>query len=93
MSDRIFALVAAAAIMAGVPAAAADRSVSEPIGEAAQAVGPAPTILASASSVARPESIDEPPVTAKRRHAPRVTSCRCGGDPAELASAEPVPQR
>jgi hypothetical protein len=101
MRARSIVIFAAAAMLLAAPAAAADQGSPGRAPEAAQPnVQPAPTVLASAGAVVLPAVLkDQSATPAPRPRAARVTSCRCGGDPAvtdvaEVAeTAEDAPQR
>lgn len=95
MALRAATFLAIIAFAHGAAVAAADQRSPERSGEAAQSTQPAPSLLAAASGAAGRAGLDTQPapVPAKRKPAPRVTSCRCGGESAALASTEAASQR
>jgi hypothetical protein len=72
-----FVTIAAAAVSFATSAAAEPPKAPASQPNSSQP-HPAPVVFASADHVA---TADATQVPAKPRHAPRVTTCRCGGDP------------
>jgi hypothetical protein len=94
MSARRSALLAAAGLLLGAPAAAAERATAERVTPVAQAGEARPAaVLASAAAVDLPAGIEAQPAAAPapKRRAARVTSCRCG-DQVSAETGE-TPQR
>ena len=76
MHARFVSIAAAAVALAG--SAAAEPPKAPAPQSASNQPHPAPVVLASADHVATPEANQGP---AKTHSTPRLTTCRCGGDP------------
>jgi hypothetical protein len=77
MHVRFVTIAAAAAIALETSAAAEPPKAPAPQSASTQP-HPAPVVLASADHVTTPDANQAP---AKPHRVPRVTTCRCGGDP------------